>query len=190
MADAASFAALVPRHTSAMLHVAASLVGMDDAEDAAQEAVMRAWQAWPTLREEAAARAWLITITVNVCRQWRRGAYGRHARMTRPLPVGEESGEELLAILHADPGASDHLGSMDLRAAINQLRPEFRLVVALRYYAGLDATEIGAALGIPPATARTRLRRALELLRLQLRISGEGTSARARLVPQGGSHVG
>ena len=42
MADAASFAVLVPRHTAAMLHVAASLVGMDDAEDAAQEAIMRA----------------------------------------------------------------------------------------------------------------------------------------------------
>jgi RNA polymerase sigma-70 factor, ECF subfamily len=190
MADAASFAVLVPRHTAAMLHVAASLVGMDDAEDAAQEAIMRAWQAWPALREESAARSWLIAITVNVCRQWRRGAYGRHARMTRPLPQNEETGEELLALLHADPGASDHLGSLDLRAAVNQLRPELRLVVALRYYAGLDATEIGAALGIPPATARTRLRRALELLRTHLRISGEGASVRARLLPQGGSHVG
>lgn len=190
MADAASFGILVPRHTAAIMRVAASLVGMDDAEDAAQEAIMRAWQAWPTLREEAAVRSWLIAITVNVCRQWRRGAFGRHARMTRPLPMNEDSGEELLALLHDDPGASDHLGSLDLRAAINQLRPEFRMVVTLRYYAGLDASEIGAAMGIPAATARTRLRRALELLRLQLRISGEGVSARARLLPEGGSHVG
>ena len=88
MADAASFAILVPRRTAAMMRVAASLVGVDDAEDAAQEAVMRAWQAWSALREETAARSWLIAITVNVCRQWRRGAFGRNARMTRPLPLG------------------------------------------------------------------------------------------------------
>jgi RNA polymerase sigma-70 factor, ECF subfamily len=190
MADVASFAVLVPRHTSVMMRVAASLVGIDDAEDAAQEAIMRAWQAWPALREETAARAWLIAITVNVCRQWRRGAFGRNARMTRSLPVGEENHEELLALLHADPGDSDHLGALDLRAALNQLRPELRLIVALRYYGGLDATEIGAALGIPSGTVRTRLRRALELLRVQLHITGEGEATRARLLPQGGSHAG
>ena len=46
------FGALVAPHTDVMARVAAALVGMADAEDAAQEALMRAWRAWPALREE------------------------------------------------------------------------------------------------------------------------------------------
>ncbi|MGH2502499.1 MAG: sigma factor-like helix-turn-helix DNA-binding protein, partial [Ktedonobacterales bacterium] len=41
-------------------------------------------------------------------------------------------------------------------------------LIALRYFAGLDSSEIGAMLGVPPATIRTRLRRALSLLRRRL----------------------
>jgi DNA-directed RNA polymerase specialized sigma24 family protein len=47
------------------------------------------------------------------------------------------------------------------------------VIVALRYYAGMDSTEVGTALGIPPASVRTRLKRALTWLRLALAISDE-----------------
>ncbi len=68
-----SFADIVPLYASAMLRVAAALVGPAEAEDAVQEASMRAWQSWPTLRNVDAVRPWLLRITLNVCRQWRRG---------------------------------------------------------------------------------------------------------------------
>ena len=156
------FATLVPLHAPAMLRAAAALVGLADAEDAAQEAVIRAWQAWPSLRDETALRGWLLTITVNVCRQWRRGGFGRRLRLMEPLPEGDS---RLLARIEGDPGASDHTGALDLRDAVNQLPDDLRLIVVLRYYAGMDATEAGAALGVPSATVRTRLRRALLILR-------------------------
>lgn len=177
MAERESFAALVPPHTQAMLRVAAALVGPADAEDAAQEAAVRAWQAWDSLRDLEALRPWLLRITVNVCRQWRRGGFGRRVRLVGPLPDGPEEGAGLLAALDADPGASDPTGALDLRAAVNALAEDLRLVVALRYYAGMDATEVGAALGIPPATVRTRLKRALGHLRQQLAITGEQRAA-------------
>jgi RNA polymerase sigma-70 factor (ECF subfamily) len=167
----ADFVALVPLHTAAMLRVATALVGAADAEDAAQEAVVRAWQAWETLRDPAALRPWLLRITVNVCRQWQRGGFGRRMRLVETLP--EESGE-LLAALEASPGSSDHTGALDLRRAVNELREELQVIVALRYYAGMDATEVGDALGIPPATVRTRLKRALGILRE--RMTGNRTS--------------
>jgi RNA polymerase sigma-70 factor (ECF subfamily) len=160
--SAADFVTLVPLHTNAMLRVASALVGPGDAEDAAQEAAVRAWQAWGTLRDRGALRPWLLRITVNVCRQWRRGGFGRRVRLVEALP--EESGE-LLAALEASPGSSDHTGALDLRRAVNELREELRVVVVLRYYAGMDASEVGEALGIPPATVRTRLKRALGILR-------------------------
>ncbi len=159
---AADFVALVPLHTDAMLRVTSALVGSGDAEDAAQEAAVRAWQAWGTLRDRGALRPWLLRITVNVCRQWQRGGFGRRVRLVQALP--EESGE-LLAALETSPGSSDHTGAMDLRRAVNDLREELRVIVVLRYYTGMDATEVGEALGIPPATVRTRLKRALGILR-------------------------
>jgi len=56
----------------------------------------------------------------------------------------------------------------DQLADVLALPEHLRVVVALRYYAGLDATEIGAALGIPAGTVRSRLHRALEQLRDRL----------------------
>lgn len=165
--DLAQFSALLDGSAATMTRIAAALVGMADAEDAAQEAILRAWRAWPALRERDAARAWLTSITINVCRDWLRGRFGARLRLTESL--SRQSAEpRALAWLDDDPGASDHAAALDLRAALNTLDEDLRLVVALRYYAGLDSSAIGGALGIPAATARTRLRRALGLLRDRL----------------------
>jgi len=169
--DGDAFAALAPLHMTTMLRVAAALVGVADAEDAAQEALMRAWQAWPSLRDLAAFRPWLLRITVNVCRDWQRGRFGTSRRRMEPLDA--VGADDLVATLGDDPGASDHTAALDLRAALHQLDPDYRVVVALRYYVGMDATEVGAALGVPPATVRTRLRRALGLLREHLSAPGD-----------------
>jgi RNA polymerase sigma-70 factor (ECF subfamily) len=163
-----------------MLHVAAALVGTADAEDAAQEAVLRAWQAWEALREPGALRSWLLRITTHVCQDWQRGRFG--TRRARTLPLLDADGGPPLALLGADPGASDHTGALDLRQAINRLDADLRVVLVLRYYAEMDASEIGAALGMPPATVRTRLRRALQVLRERL----EAPSARVTPTEKGG----
>lgn len=184
MTDEERFATLVPPLTPAMLRVAAALLGTADAEDATQEAVTRAWQSWSALRDANALRPWLLRITVNVCRQWHRGRFGTRRRMTEPLPDEET---EAFALLGADPGASDAAAALDLRQAVNALPDDLRLVVVLRYYGGMDATEVGAALGIPPATVRTRLKRALATLRNRMHVSGEQPVVRHG---EGGSHVG
>lgn len=163
--ESGGFGALMPPHLPAMLRVAAALVGTADAEDAAQEAIVRAWQAWDTLRNPTVLRSWLLRITVNVCRDWQRGRFGTRRALTLPLLDGDVLP---LALLGADPGASDHTGALDLRQAINGLDDDLRVVVVLRYYAQMDATEIGATVGAPAATVRSRLRRALVLLRERL----------------------
>lgn len=152
-----------------MLRVAAALIGPAEAEDAVQEASMRAWQSWATLRNVDAVRPWLLQITLNVCRQWRRGLKGQQQAHMRSLPEDTDAEHvHLLAMVEADPGSSNHSGALDLRAAINALPIDLRLVVVLRYYAGLDATEIGGVLNIPQGTVRSRLHRALAQLRTQL----------------------
>ncbi len=165
----ASFVALLPQHGEAMLRVASALVGPADAEDAAQEAIVRAWQAWSSLRDPAAERAWLLRITVNVCRDWRRGRLGTHQRLTTSLDdFSEEGAAGNVATSGDDPGASDHSNALDLRWAVNTLGDDLRMIVLLRYYAGMDTTAVGAALDLPPATVRTRLKRALGMLRERL----------------------
>lgn len=181
--DLECFLALVEQHTPSLLKVTSALVGFADAEDAAQEAVVKAWQARTSLRDPAKLRPWLLRIAVNVCREWRRGRFGLHQRLQQALPGDSESA---LATLKSDPGASDAEAGLDLREAINALDHDLRLIVVLRYYGGMDATEIGAALGIPPATVRTRLRRALTVLRQRLRDSGPVPGVGRR---EGGTHV-
>lgn len=193
--DDAEFASVIPQHATAILRVAAALVGPADAEDAAQEAITRGWQAWPTLREKAAVRSWLLRITVNVCRDWQRGRFGTRRRLTEPLSENEALPP---ALLGGDPGASDHANALDLRGAIDILSDDLRLVVVLRYYSGMDATEVGAILGIPPATVRTRLRRALRELRSHMTAAMPpttppttptvGARARGGMPPLGDAH--
>jgi RNA polymerase sigma-70 factor, ECF subfamily len=147
-------------HKGVMICVAAALVGPADAEDAAQEASLRAWRSWGELRDAEAIRSWLLRITVNVCHDWLRGRFGTRVRRTESLDAADVD----IATLDLDPGRTYHAAALDLRGEVNRLEEPLRVAVVLRYYAGLDSAEIGAALGVPPATVRTRLRRALELL--------------------------
>lgn len=159
------FEPLITPHLTAMLRVARVMVGADDAEDVAQEAVTSAWRRRADLRDPDAIRAWLLRTTINTCHNWRRARNNPAGRYT--LPLAEEP---LLptGLYASDPGASDHAIRLDLRQAIAALEVEHQQLIALRYFAGLDSAEIGAMLGAPPATVRTRLRRALILLRQRL----------------------
>jgi RNA polymerase sigma-70 factor (ECF subfamily) len=177
MADERAFAQLVPPLAPAMLRVAVALVGRADAEDATQEAILHAWQSWSTLRDVRAVRSWLLRVTVNVCRQWRRGSLGQQRRLTESLPY---DGDGLLAALDADPGTTAHVAALDVRRVLNRLDEDLRLIVVLRYYGGMDATEIGEALSMSPATVRTKLRRALVLLRQKLEAGDHDASSRAK----------
>lgn len=157
------FAPLVLPHTATMARVAAAIVGVADAEDAAQEALVRAWRAWPDLREATAARSWLLRITVNICRTWRARD---HASQQVALDLLDAETLEVGPLITGEAvGAESHASVLDLRQAILTLSDDLRLIVALRFYAGMDSTAIGELLGEVPATVRSRLRRALIQLR-------------------------
>jgi RNA polymerase sigma-70 factor (ECF subfamily) len=183
--DYESFGRLTTPHATAMVHVAAALVGRADAEDAVQEALVRAWRAWPSLRDAGAARAWLLRITVNVCRNWQAGHFGTHQRSTEPLNAADAPTPHP-ALVGCGPGDSGHAVALDLRSAVRQLPEELRQIVALRFYAGMDSTEIGAALDLPPPTVRTRLRRALVQLRQRLGASDDPTVSDTLRLAEGG----
>jgi RNA polymerase sigma-70 factor (ECF subfamily) len=129
----------------------------DLAEDAVQEALVRAWQQLPSLRDPDKFDAWLYRLVVNACAEQGR-QLRRWSRHVRPLPT--------------DPSVSDDTGSVadreQLERGFTRLKPDQRSVVVLHYYNGLSTTEIARILGIPEGTARSRLHYATEAMRAVL----------------------
>ena len=127
-------------------------VGM--AEDAVQEALVRAWQQLPSLRDAERFDAWLHRLLVNACADQGRQRR-RWSQQVRPLPV--------------EPSIGDHSGSVadreQLERAFGRLKPEQRAVVVLHHYSGFTAAEIARILEIPEGTARSRLHYATEAMR-------------------------
>lgn len=135
-----------------------------EAQDAVQEASVRAWRGWPNLRERDRFHAWFSQILVNVCR-----TRLRQRSKQRTLDVDEvdlESGDPFRAAL-----ARDAIGR-----ALSSLSQELRLVVVLRYWGELSLAEIADRLRIPIGTVKSRHHAALQALRR--RIEPVGGSAR------------
>ena len=127
-----------------------------DALEAVDEAVYQALRALKKLREPAFFETWLTRIVLNECRRELR-------RRSRLAP------EEALP----DSAAPVDYDALPLKEAIRRLPEELRTVIILRFFAGYTQAETAAALDIPQGTAATRQRRALELLRLELREEGD-----------------
>jgi RNA polymerase sigma-70 factor (ECF subfamily) len=127
------------------------------AEDAVQEALVRAWQGLPLLRDPDKFDAWLYRLVVNACAEQGRQLRSWSQRV-RPLPL--------------EPSISDDTGAVadreQLERGFDRLRPEQRAVLVLHYYSGFSAAEIAPMLGIPAGTARSRLHYATEAMRAAL----------------------
>jgi RNA polymerase sigma-70 factor (ECF subfamily) len=165
--DEVAFARIVAEHHEDMRRVCA-FVARDEAiaEDAVQVAWTIVWRKLGSLRDPECLRAWLVSVAVNETRRLLRKR-GRHPEVewegaTTGTPVGEAA--ELLA--GDDPAT--RVGSIDLQVAMSRLDPDERALLAMRYGAGFNATELSVALGLSPSGTRNRLERLLARLRQEL----------------------
>ena len=122
------------------------------AEDAAQETFFRAWRALDRFREGETEKAWLMKITVNVCRT---------ASKARPGWIPAEQVPEA--------GALDRYPDDTVLQAVYALPAKYRSPVILFYYHGFSADETARILHLPGATVRTRLSRARTRLKEELK---------------------
>ncbi len=127
-----------------------------EAEDIAQEALLRAWRRRLTLRDHGSRKSWLAVIVRNE-------AFRQHARK-RPDPV---------ATLEAEHGADDErvlatVERADIHAAISRLDERDRQLVRLRYDEDLTQTAIAHRLGVPEGTVKVRLHRVRAKLRREI----------------------
>ncbi len=157
--DRAAFTRLVESFHADMARLAYFVCGgnRELTEDAVQSAWAIAWSRLGTLRDPERIRAWLLSVTANEARQLLRSQ--RHAASIR-LEFAEAS------VAAPDPYASPAV--LDMINVLARLKPEERTLVGLRYAAGLDSAEIGAALGISASGVRSRLDRLLDRLRAEL----------------------
>jgi RNA polymerase sigma factor (sigma-70 family) len=124
-----------------------------DAEDAVQDAFVKAWRASGTFRTGAPIRPWLLTIVANEARNRRRST-GRRAR------------NELRATPETLPQSPEEaVVDAEVLAALDELPDDQRIVLAYRHLFSFTEEETAAALGIPVGTVKSRSARALARLR-------------------------
>ena len=135
-----------------------------DAEEAAQDAFVKAHAALGRFREGAPFRPWLLAIVANEARN-RVKAAGRRERLA--LRVAEER-RPGGAVPSPEAALLDSEQRDELLAALTQLSETDREAIACRYFLELSEEETAAALGCPRGTVKSRTSRALERLRAQL----------------------
>jgi RNA polymerase sigma-70 factor (ECF subfamily) len=167
------FQALAEGELPRLYRVARRLVG-DEAEDAVQDTLLKAYRGYGQLEDAEAARAWLTAILVNCCRDRAR------AQARRPDVVELDEVEEFSlfrTIADEDPfpySDSLHLdflqqfGAEDVRAVLASLPDHYRVPLVLVYCEGYHVKEVAFFLDVPLGTMLARLHRGRKLFERRL----------------------
>jgi RNA polymerase sigma-70 factor (ECF subfamily) len=158
--DQQAFRTLAGRHVPAMLGLARRILGnAADAEDVAQEAMLRVWTHAPAWRPLAAFRTWLARVVVNLCLDRKRRA---------PWVALEAAGD----IVDPAPGASEQTESDErdrmVAAAIVRLPTRQRTAIVLTYGDGMSNAEVAEILDTSVSAVETLLVRGKQNLRRAL----------------------
>lgn len=150
--DKEEFTRAVLEYESTLYRVAKSMLGSEaDCADAAQNALLRAWEKQHTLRDTAYFKTWLTRILINECRAMLR-------QRARFVPLEEEAAEGEIAP-ERDSGLYEAVMGLDVK---------YRVPFVLYYIEGFRTREMASMLKLPEGTVKTRLRRAREILRTEL----------------------
>lgn len=169
MSERVALAELIDRHYALVYRYAYRLTGsVADAEDLTQQTFLQAQAKWDQLRDPAAAKNWLCTITRNLY---------LHAQRTAVRPVSLELAPEPRVVEYPE-----EIDAQSLQSALNELPEDFRTPLILFYFQEFSYKEIAAQMNIPLGTVMSRLARAKEALRR--RLTGEVDSP-----PSGRSHL-
>lgn len=172
--EPAAFEALVREHGPFVFNLALRTLGdSNDAEDAAQEAFVRAWRGLATFREDASFKTWLYRIVVRVC-------YDRLPRLHRDL--ASLDAESAIDVSDGRQDVQQQVQMNDtavlVRQTIDLLPESYRLLITLRHLHELSYKEIANVTGMPLGTVKVGLHRARKLLRSMMLEQTDGEACR------------
>jgi RNA polymerase sigma-70 factor (ECF subfamily) len=169
-----AFEILLGRHRKPVFNFILRYVGdKETAEDLLQETFMRVIKGADAYKRQAKFTTWLYTIARNLCvDQTRRRKHRRHASLDAPMSASEDSGT-LLDVLPGSEMASDRKSvnkqlHETMQRAIGSLSEEQREVFLMREFLDMPFKQIAEVVGVPENTVKSRMRYALEKLRLEL----------------------
>jgi RNA polymerase sigma-70 factor (ECF subfamily) len=161
-----AFEILIMRYQTRVIAICARVAGAgyDDAQDVAQEVFLRAYTHLEQYQQGRSCFAWLYRIAVNLA---------LNRRKSRPPAALHGAAAEIALSAMGDPDPGGEPAGQAERAeraqqvarAVAALPPDYATVIALRYGADLDYSEIAATLELPMGTVKARLHRAKALLR-------------------------
>lgn len=148
-----TFTAAAERHLDMVYRVALNWFrNPADAEDAAQTAMLKLWQADTEFADDEHLRRWLVRVTLNVCRDMARSPWRRRTVSLEDLPEPAFSDEERWTVYRE----------------VMALPGKYRVPLYLYYYEGYSVAEIGELLRLNVSTVQTRLARARTKLKTTL----------------------
>ena len=122
------------------------------AEDAVQEAAVRAWRKLGNLKPGMPMRPWFLAIVANQCRSTVRGRWWSVLRLDLPVAQGEEFEDSIVR-------------GHEIRAALRKLAPDQREVLVLHYYLDLPLHEVATIAGVPVGTVKSRMNRGIAAMK-------------------------
>ena len=170
--DQRAFEILVQRYSTPLFNFICRFLGdYDQACDILQQVFLQLYISLPNLRTGDPLKAWLFQVARNRCLDELRRKHAIHFSELEPVSDDDEL-SPLATMPDTDPLPEELAERRDLQQclqkAIQTLPPKFRSVVLLRYAGQLSFSEIGQALKMPEATAKTYFQRAKPLLRAVL----------------------
>jgi len=172
--DVRAFELLLTRHRKPVFNFILRYVGLrETAEDLLQETFLRVIKGAEAYQRQAKFTTWLYTIARNLCvDQSRRAKHRKAQSLDAPMNNSAESGT-LLDVVAASGIASDRQAinkelQVRLHAALARLSEEQREVFLMREFLDMPFKDIADVVGVPENTVKSRMRYALEKLRLEL----------------------
>jgi len=166
LGDMRAFDELALRYRSAVYRVAQGIVGKEAAEDVAQDALLLAFKALPSLEEPSSFAPWLYAITRHRAFRYSKKERSRSDREVELDQLILQESEALkcpMDIAEAD----DRLD--EVRQALDQLPADYSLILKLRFYDEMSLKRIADFLSLPLSTVKWRLHKGKEMLREKVR---------------------
>jgi RNA polymerase sigma-70 factor (ECF subfamily) len=167
LGDLEAFGLLAVRYRAAAVRTAQAIVGRDDAEDVAQDALLLAFKALPSIEDPTKFAAWLGAITRH-----RALRFGQRDRNVVRVDLDEVLLTEVDAL--ARPLVRETEAAEELQLALEKIPGEYSLALRLRFIDEMPLRHIAAFVGVPVSTVKWRLHKGKELLREQVESLREG----------------